>query len=208
MQKKGHQREPGSNEDLAKVTTLNQEDDKVKKELIILDVGGRAVLQENKDEQNDEAEDGEQPHMYKESSATKDGDSAGAPATPTQQPGQHEPNESEAASPSSQVEHFDSAETKGKSENPHQVMAANNMVSIAPSNHNSEPGSPLDDDHILKFEFALKFIDIRQYMAPLHKAIGDSGKVWFSGKINKNTGKVISSSLGRLSQRQEKQQQD
>jgi len=37
-------------------------------------------------------------------------------------------------------------------------------------------------------------------LTPLYSKIGDNGRVWFSGKINKNTGKVISQHFGRLNQ--------
>jgi len=49
-----------------------------------------------------------------------------------------------------------------------------------------------NDIDILPFEISWSFRELRNYSAPLHSKIGDNGRVWFSGKINKNTGKVIS----------------
>ena len=57
-----------------------------------------------------------------------------------------------------------------------------------------------NDIDILPFEFSWPFRELRNYSAPLHSKIGDNGRVWFSGKINKNTGKVISQHFGRLNQ--------
>jgi hypothetical protein len=65
------------------------------------------------------------------------------------------------------------------------------------SNYNSESGAD-GDDYIISFEHSFRFDDVRRYMVPLFNKIGDDGRVWFSGKIDKNTGMVISSKLGRL----------
>ena len=53
-------------------------------------------------------------------------------------------------------------------------------------------------DDILDFEFSLIFEDIHKYMAPLYCKIGDYGEVWFSGRIDRKTGRVISANLGRV----------
>jgi hypothetical protein len=44
--------------------------------------------------------------------------------------------------------------------------------------------------NLLEFEFYLIFRDVRQYMASLFPKVGEGGKVWFSGIINKSTGMV------------------
>ena len=49
-----------------------------------------------------------------------------------------------------------------------------------------------NDKDILPFEVSWPFRELRNYSAQLHSKIGDNGRVWFSGTINKNTGKVIS----------------
>jgi hypothetical protein len=49
----------------------------------------------------------------------------------------------------------------------------------------------------IDFEFPLLLGDIRPYMAPLYKKIGDTGEVWFAGKLDIRTRKVIEAHLGR-----------
>jgi hypothetical protein len=44
--------------------------------------------------------------------------------------------------------------------------------------------------NLLEFEFYLTFRDVHQYMASLFPKVGEGGKVWFSGIINKSTGMV------------------
>jgi hypothetical protein len=43
---------------------------------------------------------------------------------------------------------------------------------------------------------------VRLYMMPLYSQLGDAGKVWFSGKLDANTGKVVSLKTGRMVERQ------
>jgi len=57
-----------------------------------------------------------------------------------------------------------------------------------------------NDIDTLSFEFSCSFKELRNYSAPLHSKIGDNGRIWFSGRIHKNTGKVISHHFGRLNQ--------
>jgi hypothetical protein len=57
-----------------------------------------------------------------------------------------------------------------------------------------------NDIDILPFEFSMIYRELRNHLAPIYTKIGDGGKVWFSGKINKNTGVVVSSNLGRINQ--------
>jgi glucose-6-phosphate 1-dehydrogenase len=51
---------------------------------------------------------------------------------------------------------------------------------------------------LVHFEFSLTFGDVRLYMMPLYSQLGDAGKVWFSGKLDANTGKVVSLKTGRM----------
>jgi len=65
-------------------------------------------------------------------------------------------------------------------------------------------GNRLDSsDGIKKFEFSLLFGDISKYMARLYQKIGEGGKIWFSGRIDTKTGRVISANLGRINQEQQ-----
>ena len=47
------------------------------------------------------------------------------------------------------------------------------------------------------FEFALLLGDVKYHMAELYPRIGDAGKVWFSGKLDKDGGKIVSIRFGR-----------
>ena len=63
--------------------------------------------------------------------------------------------------------------------------------------HNNKPHEPEGD--ILEFEFYMVYGNIRKYMAPLFQKIGDSGKVWIKGKIDRRTGKVVDVGFGKIS---------
>ena len=51
---------------------------------------------------------------------------------------------------------------------------------------------------LLDFDFNLKFKDLRQYMVHIFNRIGDNGDIWFNGKINIKSGKVIEAKCGRI----------
>jgi hypothetical protein len=53
------------------------------------------------------------------------------------------------------------------------------------------------DADVIDFEFSLLYGDIRRYMAPLYKEIGDGGKIWFNGRFDIRAGKVIEAHIGR-----------
>jgi ParB-like nuclease domain len=48
------------------------------------------------------------------------------------------------------------------------------------------------------FEFSLLLGDIKYRLAALYPRIGDAGKVWFSGKLDKESGRILSIRFGRL----------
>jgi hypothetical protein len=48
------------------------------------------------------------------------------------------------------------------------------------------------------FEFSLLLGEIKYHLASLYPKIGDGGKVWFSGKLDKDTGKILSIKFGRI----------
>jgi hypothetical protein len=60
-----------------------------------------------------------------------------------------------------------------------------------------EKNSKLPKPDLLDFKFALKFREVQQYMAPLYPKIGDAGEVWFSGIIDRKSGKVIHAQTGK-----------
>ena len=51
---------------------------------------------------------------------------------------------------------------------------------------------------VLDFEFSLLWEDVHQYMGLIFKANGSIAKVWFNGRINTETGKVIAASVGNI----------
>jgi hypothetical protein len=67
----------------------------------------------------------------------------------------------------------------------------------------SLPASVNDTQNSFDFEFALCFRDVRIQMASMYNQIGDRGKVWFSGKIDRMTGKVIAVKIGRTGDKQQ-----
>jgi hypothetical protein len=48
------------------------------------------------------------------------------------------------------------------------------------------------------FEFSLLLGDIKYHLVSLYPKIGDGRKVWFSGKLDKDTGKILSIKIGRI----------
>lgn len=48
------------------------------------------------------------------------------------------------------------------------------------------------------FEFSLLLGDIKYHLAALYPSIGDGGKVWFSGKLDRDSGKILSIRFGRI----------
>ncbi len=90
-------------------------------------------------------------------------------------------------------------ELKKAIENSSQLVTANKMVSTGSENKNDV----YITKEILKFEFSMFYKDVQKYMAVLFRKQGGNGKVWFSGKIDKKTGVVISSTLGKINQHQQ-----
>jgi hypothetical protein len=45
--------------------------------------------------------------------------------------------------------------------------------------------------------------NIRKHMALRRQEIGDDGRVWINGKIDKKTGEVTYSNVGRIDQQQD-----
>ena len=82
------------------------------------------------------------------------------------------------------------------------MIPADKMVSTSETTYTYDNDLDTSND-ILDFEFSMLFRELRYHLAPLHSKIGDQGKVWFSGKINKNTGIVVSSNLGRMNTQQD-----
>lgn len=56
---------------------------------------------------------------------------------------------------------------------------------------------------VLSFEFFVYFNELQKHMASLFQSTSGNRIVWFSGKIDKKIGRVISSNFGRLNQQQD-----
>ena len=79
-----------------------------------------------------------------------------------------------------------------KSSNNFKSANSNNKENLEKSSDNGLNGP------LLGFEFCLKFKEIQQRMALLFNRIGENGDIWFHGKINKNSGKVVEANFGRI----------
>lgn len=75
-----------------------------------------------------------------------------------------------------------------------QMITADKMVSTSTDDHDKDM-----DNEIINFEFFMHYGTLQKHMTSLFQK-ASSVEVWICGKINKKTGKVISSSLGKLSQ--------
>ena len=71
----------------------------------------------------------------------------------------------------------------------------------------SDPEIILESDQSdnIDFEFSLLLGEISRHLAALYPKIGDGGKVYFSGKVEKDTGNVLSARIGRIADHNERQ---
>ena len=69
------------------------------------------------------------------------------------------------------------------------------MVTVSPIPTYTNDVYTVND--ILPFEISVPYKDTQKYMVQFQRT-GGNGRVWVSGKINTNTGMVISSTLGRI----------
>jgi len=192
QKKQQPQQEPNPIDDLAKVTTLNQ--DAEKKDVIILDAEGRSMLQAEEEDDGDEEEEIEDNHSPV----------ANVPSTTKNRPFSN-PEEQQHEEPEDTYDYdcLDNGAVLKDSEQDKEIeelCQSSGQGEIGDiSNHNDKPCVPEGD--ILNFEFCMLNGTVRKYMTPTYKnSGGDSGKIWFSGKINRNTGKIVHASLGRINE--------
>jgi len=76
-----------------------------------------------------------------------------------------------------------------------QFVTADKMVitEVSANTHDNEM-----DKSILHFEFPMHYKDLQNHMDLLFKSSSNDEEVWFNGKIDKKTEKVISSNFGRM----------
>ena len=89
---------------------------------------------------------------------------------------------------------MEDVELEEEIEEPSQSIVQKDAPAAPSSIHNNESDAPADGD-ILNFQFSVFYKDLQKHMASLFQKAGGGGKVWFSGKIDTKTGKVISSDL-------------
>jgi hypothetical protein len=70
-------------------------------------------------------------------------------------------------------------------------LDSRNNTKVYSSNDNSKS--------ILDFEFSLPWDEVHRYMGLKFKVDGSSGKIWFNGRIDTQTSKVIAAYVGSLS---------
>jgi len=75
----------------------------------------------------------------------------------------------------------------------------NTETEIGHQNNNIICSSDTKQESIIDFEFSLPWDDVHQYMGLKFKVDGTYAKVWFNGRIQIQTGKVIAASVGSLS---------
>jgi hypothetical protein len=92
---------------------------------------------------------------------------------------QLEEKTSQNAKLSDEVKHFRKLQTEVQKDENH------NTPNIAVTNS-------------VDFEFSLLFGDLKYRLAALYPRIGDGGKVWFSGKLDKDSGKSHSIRYGGI----------
>ncbi len=189
-QKRQQQQEPDPIDNSAKATTLNQEAEK--KKTIILGADGHAMLQEEEDNPVDEGADEEQSTITIGSSITKDGVQTNHRQEQQEEPEHYKYSYDYLNMKGPSVEDVELDEEGMKST---QSIGQDEAVDI--TTHDNKLDPPSGD--YMSFEFPLVFRDLRNHMATMFKKEGDRGKVWFSGKINKRTGKVVDAGFGKIS---------
>jgi hypothetical protein len=186
---------------LAAVTPLNQEveEDEENKKVIILDTDGRISLQ---DEEEQEEEEG-QPYTTTTDSFTITGKPFVATSYQQQQQEQEikEQTNNGLEESSSCIGLCDENQVYSPEKSSQLITTAEDGMLVEEISSASTNENDMD---ILPFEFSMIYRELRNHLAPLHTKIGDGGKVWFSGKINKKTGEVVSSNLGRMNIQQDR----
>jgi hypothetical protein len=196
QQKRLRRHQPDSIDNLAALPPLNQEAEP--KKVVMLGVEGEAMLQEEEEEHDpdDEGDGGDAQSTITIESSTTKCDSLTQLEPPYPQEQQKEPEKPSTAYPNGNDLRGEDAEPEEDLEVPSQFIGQDEAAHAF--THNNKPDEP--EGVILNFEFSMVFRDIRNHMATIFKNVGDRGNVWFSGKIDRKTGKVISAGFGRLNQ--------
>ncbi len=205
QQKQPHK--ANSNDNLAVLMPLEKEAEDQKEVMMVEVDGGQISIQGDDDEQDNEvADDDEQPTISKDFSLIKDEDYVAETTFPSEQqklsPKPLEENAGSQSVNSPVNQHFESIGPEDTTiEEPSQTVAADNTVPNVLPKQNSECSlSNVDGSNIKHAEFSMKYRLLAEHMRPLYKQNGNNVDIWFNFKYDKNTGKVISSKLGRINE--------
>jgi hypothetical protein len=179
---------------LAAVTPLNPIEEKEKeeknKQAILVDVDGRASIQDNenreltKDPENVSINKSLKISAYQQQQQSTQDQEIEEESFQEIYQENHNLNEDEKTNQISTT----TSEDEKTSENKDSIDINNNK-------------------NIITFEFSMPFGKIRRYVTPLYEMLGEHGLIWFHGRIDKRTTKVIYSNFGRIEQQQQQQYQ-
>ncbi|MER5175699.1 MAG: hypothetical protein ABJB76_05190, partial [Candidatus Nitrosocosmicus sp.] len=179
-QQKQRQEERKVIDKLAAVTPLNQEEEEAEKKEVVMLVDGSTPIQRDenespspttntssniKDRTFDEIPYQSQQEQEQEYQLEKQND-------------HHDVKEASSCKEIDDEDH----ETKEIPEKSSQSITVDKLVESSASTYDNDVDT---SSNILHFEFPMLFRNIRNYMYPLYSKIGDYGKVWFNGKIDK-----------------------
>ena len=175
---------------LAVVPPLNQQEEEEKnKEVVILDVDGSTSIVREEDE-----------------SFTPTSDSSTIDKTFTKQPYQQQPKQDlkkqidynhDSECPTCKELYNENCDLKQALEESSHLITADKIGLATASVYDKDTDTAND---ILPFEFFVIYNKLQKYMSSLFYSKSNSQQVWFNGIINKNTGIVVSSNLGRINQ--------
>jgi hypothetical protein len=181
--RKQKKQESVEEENLAVISPLNQE---AKNKEIMVDVDGRSV-----------EEDLETSPTIDDSTT----DSTFAKASSHEQGLTKQLNHDLKECSSCGKLYSENLELKEALEKATRSITADNMIS-ASSLSTSQPTSCTDNNHavddILEFEFPLLVEDVRKYIVAINSKTTDGRNAWFSGRIDKKTGRVVSARTGKI----------
>jgi hypothetical protein len=198
-QKQHQQEEEHKNVDkLAAVTPLNEEVEEDKnKALVILGVDGRTSFRKDENEPTTTDASTIRDNIVNETSYQLQ----------QEQEQEQEQELKEEVNPdlmesSAYKEMYDENYEQEAPEKSSQFISADNIPSTSESSYIYDNDIDTFND-ILPFEFFVYYTELQKFMASIFRSKGDNRKVWFNGKINKKTGVVVSSNLGRINKHQD-----
>jgi hypothetical protein len=184
---------------LAPLPVLNKDEEEEKeienKEVIMIDVDGRTIIQRNKD--TDLSTTTDIPNTTTDKTFAKASYQSQQEQEQDQQLKKQIDLRDLKECSSCKDLNSEILKLKEALEKSSQFLSAD-KIAFASTNDNDVDTA----NDIFHFEFFVFYKDLQKHMVSLFQSKVGSGKVWFSGTIDKNTGLVISSNLGRINQQQ------